>query len=149
MTRYWLGAIMLVVGIISAFQSPINAALARRTGSIQASAVSFGVGALALFCVAGILTLAVHEPFFGGLGDAPRWMFIGGVVGAIFVATQTFLIPRLGAAGLTGGVIAGVLIGSILIDRFGLFGLAKHAITVPRLVGVGLLLGGAVLVIRR
>jgi transporter family-2 protein len=149
MTRYWLGAIVLAVGVISAFQSPINASLARRTGSVQATALSFAVGTVVLLCGAVVLTLIVKEPFFRGLGRAPWWMFLGGLLGAIFVTTQTLLVPRLGAAGLIGGIIAGLLIGSIIIDRFGLFGLARYAITAPRLVGAALLLGGAALVIRR
>ena len=149
MTKYWLGVIVLAVGIISAFQSPINASLARRTGSVQATALSFTVGALVLLCAAGILTLTVHEPFSRGLGGAPWWMFTGGLIGAVFVATQTFLVPRLGAAGLIAGIIAGLLIGSIVIDRFGLFGLQRHAVSAPRLVGAALLVGGAGLVIWR
>ena len=76
-------------------------------------------------------------------------MFTGGLIGAIFVTTQTLLVTRLGAAGLIGGIIAGLLIGSIIIDRFGLFGLQRYAITAPRLIGAALLLGGAALVIQR
>ena len=109
MTKYWLGAIVLAVGIISAFQSPINASLAKRTGSVQASGVSFAVGALVLVLVAVILTLGVHEPFSRGLGGTPWWMFTGGLIGAAFVTTQTLLVPRLGAAGLLGAIIAGDL----------------------------------------
>lgn len=149
MTKYWLGGMLLAVGIISAFQSPINASLARRTGSVQATAISFGVGILALLCAAGVVALVAHEPLFRGLSGAPWWMFVGGLIGAAFVSSQTILVPRLGATALIGVMIAGLLIGGIIVDRFGLFGLQRYAITVPRVIGALLLLGGAALVIRR
>ena len=149
MTRYLLGVIVLVVGIAFAFQSPINASLARRTGAVQASAVSFAVGALALFCVSAIIAALAQRQFLGGVAGAPWWMFVGGLIGAVFVTTMTFLVPRLGAAGLIAGIIAGQLIGSMLIDQLGLFGLERNTITGPRFIGAALLLGGAALVIRR
>jgi bacterial/archaeal transporter family-2 protein len=59
------------------------------------------------------------------------------------------VVPQLGVAGLLAGSIAGQLAGGLMIDRFGLLGMPQNPITTGRLVGVALLVAGAVLVLRR
>ena len=44
-----------------------------------------------------------------------------------------------------GFVIAGQLLAGLAIDGFGFFGLPSIALTTPRLLGAGLLLGGALM----
>ena len=144
-TRYLLGAAMLVVGITAAMQPPINAALARRTGDLESATISFAVGTVALFLVA----LFLGGGSFGDVRGAPMWQLTGGLVGALFVWSTIVMVPRLGAAGLVAGVIAGQLVGGLVIDRFGLFGLPVTAITWPRMLGLLLLLVGGALVVRR
>jgi transporter family-2 protein len=70
----------------------------------------------------------------------------GGIFGAIYIAASIFLVSRLGAATVIALLIAGQLIGSIVFDHFGLFGLPEHHVTLPRALGAALLLGGAILV---
>ncbi len=82
-------------------------------------------------------------------GSAPWWAFVGGLLGAAYVTVALVAVRTLGAAGLTAAVITGQLAISVLIDRFGLLGVAKHPVTAPRIAGLVLLVVGVVLVVRR
>jgi len=147
MTRILVGGIMFAMGLLAAMQPPVNAALARRTGSpLAASSVSFIVGSLALVAV----TLALGQgATFSLVRGAPLWQLCGGLIGAVFVFGTVLFIPRLGAAGVIGAMVAGQLAGGALIDRLGLFGLPQIALTPVRLLGLGLLVVGGLLVVHR
>ncbi|MHB8870127.1 MAG: DMT family transporter [Thermoleophilia bacterium] len=143
--RYLLGAAMFGVGIIAALQPPVNAALAKRTGSLEATAVSFAIGTIILLAVA----LLVGQGSLTAVRHAPVWQLSGGLIGALFVWATVILVPKLGAAGLLAGIIGGQLAGGVLIDRFGLFGLPQVGLTWPKALGLLLLVVGGMLVVRR
>jgi transporter family-2 protein len=145
MTRYLLGAATFVAGLLAALQPPINAGLARRTGTLEAATISFAVGFAAILLVA----LVAGRGSFAGIRTAPWWQLMGGLIGATFVWVNLAVVPHLGVAGLLAGSIAGQLAGGLMIDSFGLLGMARNPITPGRLVGVALLVAGAVLVLRR
>jgi transporter family-2 protein len=134
-----------VVGLLAAMQPPINAALARRGGPFSAATVSFMVGTLALL----LITFLVERPNFSGLRSAPTWQYTGGFLGAIFVFSTILLVPRLGATGMIAALVGGQIAGSILLDHFGLFGLARVAPTPARLLGLAFLVLGGLLSVRR
>jgi transporter family-2 protein len=69
-------------------------------------------------------------------------MWIGGITGAIYVATTLALIPRIGAANLIVCVIAGQMVVALLLDHFGLLGLPVKHITTVRVVGVVIMIVG-------
>jgi bacterial/archaeal transporter family-2 protein len=71
------------------------------------------------------------------------------VMGAIVVLSITFAAPRIGTFATIGLLIAGQLAMGVLIDAFGLFGLEQIPVNTARLVGLLLLAGGAVLVLKR
>ena len=77
---------------------------------------------------------------------APWWSWLGGSLGAFFVAVTVILAFKLGATGLMAWIIAGQLIASIMLDHTGALGFAVREVSWQRLAGVALLLGGAVLV---
>jgi bacterial/archaeal transporter family-2 protein len=88
----------------------------------------------------------------GGILDGlrePPWLWLNGVMGAIVVTTITFAAPRIGTFATIGLLIAGQLAMGVLIDAFGLFGLERIPVSVPRAVGLALLAVGAVLVLER
>lgn len=145
LTRYLLGAAMFGVGALAALQPPINAELARRTGSLEAAVVSFAVGTVVLVLV----TLVLGTGSFAAVRHAPLWQLSGGLVGAVFVWSTIALVPRLGAAGLLAGIIAGQLAGGVLIDRFGLLGLPQAGVSWTKALGLAMLLVGGMLVVRR
>jgi transporter family-2 protein len=134
-----------LVGGLIALQAPINAELGRATGSLPAALVSFLVGTVVLLL---IVILSGHT---GGVTSAfdVRWYYlIGGVLGACYVTVALISVRSIGAGGVAAATITGQLTAAVVIDRLGVLGLERTALTVPRLIGVGLLLAGTFLIVR-
>lgn len=135
-----------VAGAMIPFQAGINAQLAHWIHSpVRAAFVSFVVGTIALL----VLSVAIWRPLPSGsrIADAPWWVWIGGLLGAFYVAGSVVVAPRLGAAVLLAAVVAGQLLASLLVDQFGWVGFREHHISAGRAIGMALVLGG-VLVVR-
>ena len=73
-------------------------------------------------------------------------LVVGGLLGAIFLSLNVMLAPRLGVAATFSFVIAGQLIAALTIDRLGLFALEVRELSVGRIVGVALVIAGAIMV---
>lgn len=98
----------------------------------------------------GLLAAALCDPLPSAAIAAriPWWAWSGGLFGAIYIALAIFLVPQLGAATFVGILLAGQLLTSVTFDHFGWLGLPQRSIDLQRLIGVGLLIGGVVLVRR-
>jgi bacterial/archaeal transporter family-2 protein len=133
----------LVAGLFLPLQAGVNTRLAHFVGGpVRASMVSFAVGAIVLLAVVLLFyrSGAVHAR------SAPWWAWLGGFLGAFYV-TATVVVPvRIGAAPFFAILVAAQLVMGVLIDRFGLIGFPERGLSPLRLVGVALLVGGAVLV---
>jgi transporter family-2 protein len=70
-------------------------------------------------------------------------------MGVFIVLTITVAAPRVGVVAVTALLIAGQLGTAVLIDRFGIFGVDRIALSWPRVVGIALLVAGAALTLRR
>jgi transporter family-2 protein len=137
----------VLAGAFVALQPPVNSRLGRSVGTVQAATISF-VGGLLLLLVAVSIADGGFGAF-GRLGRAPWWALIGGLFGAVLVSVGLVAVRSLGASGFTAAMIAGQLSGSLIIDRFGLVGVARQQITAQRLFGVALLAVGVALVVRK
>jgi transporter family-2 protein len=125
----------------------MNATLARVIGSpLWASVIQFAIGLLALI---GFAIVAGARASTGGLGQVPAWGWLGGLLGAAYVASVTLLGPRLGGMTLVALVIAGQLLVALAVDQYGILGYPQIPVTPTRLLGAVLLLAGAVLIMRR
>jgi transporter family-2 protein len=136
---------MAAVGGVIALQPPINAGLGRATGSLAAALVSFLVGTLILALIVGLSGQA------SGLGSTfdVRWYYLlGGVLGALWVASSLVAVKSIGAGSVVAATITGQLIGAVVADRLGILGLSETPITFDRALGVALLLVGTYLVVR-
>jgi len=140
---YMLAA--MLVGILISAQPPLNAVLASHIGS------SIGATIISIF-VALICMLAISVVFGAGeltrqtLSSVPWWAFLAGAIGAIFVASGVVITPVTGALVYFVCLIAGQLIGATLVDQYGALGLNVREISIPRMIGVALVIAGAVLV---
>lgn len=133
------------IGAAISVQPPINATMARGLGSpLLAASISIFIS----FVMVAVLWLSWGK----GAGDMsqvpmlPWWVIIGGIVGVVFVAGGVVVAPVLGVALFFVCVVAGQLIGSTLIDQFGLFGLAIKPVSTMKFAGIVLVLLGAALV---
>ena len=137
--------VCLLAGALMPLQAGVNAQLARWVGHpVTASLVSFAVGTLALFAYSA--ALRPELPTFGALVAAPWWVWVGGLLGAVFVTAAAAFAPRLGAATFISVTIAGQVLVSVLLDHFGAVGFAARPVTPLRLLGALLLVGGVLLV---
>jgi transporter family-2 protein len=141
---YLLG---LGVGIGLVVQVGMNSTLRALLGSpIVAAFISFLVGTAAL---AAYLALArTPLPLRSQLGLVPAWAWLGGVLGAFYVASSVVVGPRLGAATLLALVVLGQLLTSLVVDHFGWLGFPQHPLTQARVLGALLLFGGVLLITR-
>jgi len=142
-------AILLAIaaGCFVGLQAPVNARLGRQVGALQAATVSFTIGTLALILVASLSSGGLSS--IGSVGRAPWWALIGGVLGAFYVTVALLTVRTLGLSGLTAIVVTGQLVIAVVVDRFGLLGIAKQQIGASRIIGLMLLIAGVVLVVRK
>lgn len=135
----------LLVGVGIAAQGAVNSELARHVGQIRAVAISISVSAVLVLVV---LLLRPGPGSFAAVAHAPRWAFAGGVLGVAILAATIVAVPRIGVAATTGGIVAGQVIASAIIDRFGLLGMAVRPLTPGRIAGLALIVLAVGLVTR-
>lgn len=132
-------------GGLIALQAPINAGLGRSTGGLPAAFFSFAVGTIAL------LAIILLSGKAGGLSSTfnVSWYYLlGGLLGAIYVSNALIAVSVIGAGGVAAATVTGQLTASVVIDRFGLFGLDQVPLSAERVLGIALLLAGTVLIVR-
>lgn len=135
----------LAAGSAMAFQVVFNTQLRAHAGTpMQATLISLSIGALAAL----IYSLAAGYPWptLAQLGNAPWWSWAGGFVGVFYLWSSVVVSPRLGVALTLGGVIAGQIAASVIIDHFGLLGTTVRPATLGRIAGVALMATGIALV---
>jgi transporter family-2 protein len=139
-------AFALFAGVLMAVQAPTNALLGKASGSpVVAAFISFIVGTVAL----GALVAAGSGRLFAPeLKSLPWYAWLGGLYGAFFVAIAAFGAPKVGVGPLLTAAIGGQLIGAIILDHYGLLGLARQPVSIEKVGGVLLVLLGAWLVRR-
>ena len=143
----YLIMLALGAGAVLPIQAALNSRLGRELGNPMLAALgSFVAGCLVLL----LYLLATRTPFPGATAIAriPPMLWVGGILGGIYVTLVIIVTPRIGVAPTMGLVVAGQLALSILLDHFGALGLDKHPINVGRLVGAALLAAGVILVKR-
>ena len=140
-------ALALVAGVSVVIQQVLNANLRSELNSaVWSGFMSYLLGVL---CMVG-LAIMLREPIpsAGVVARIPWWAWSGGLFGAIFIALSILVAHQLGAATLIALLVTGQMTASIIIDHFGWLGLTQKPVDLARLIGVGLLIGGVVLIRR-
>lgn len=135
----------LIAGAVVPLQAASNAALGRELGHpLWAALTSLLVSTVVLIAV--IAVLRIPQPSIAEALRGPWWLWIGGLSGVVYVAMATFLTPRLGASNFILFVMVGQVIAAMIIDHFGLLGLAEKPANLTRMAGVLIVLFGLVMV---
>jgi len=131
-------------GAVLPFQAGANAELADWLNSpARAAFVSFLTGTLPLAVAAALVFKPL--PSWGRLGAAPWSVWVGGALGAFYVAASIVSAPKLGAATLIGLVVAWS--GARLAPRRPLrLGFEPKHVTAGRVAGMAMTGAGVALV---
>lgn len=133
----------LAIGMMLPLQGLVNARLGAQVGGpVVAAFVSFLVGTVLL----GAYLLLTRTPLaVGGDTRLPPWIWTGGLLGALYVACFTLLMPRLGAASLICLAILGQVTASLVFDHFGVLQAPRRADPL-RIAGAILMIVGVLMV---
>lgn len=138
--------IPFLAGVGIPIQAGINGQLALRVQSpIMAALVSFAAGTVALLVL--VLALRLWPSGEAWRGVQP-WHLLGGLLGAIFIASTAYSASRIDAVLMTALVLAGQLLTAVLLDHWGALGFAQKSISFARVGGLGLILAGIWLIRR-
>jgi bacterial/archaeal transporter family-2 protein len=125
-------------GILISLQARANGELSLRLNNgLQAAFISFG---------SGLILIAIISAFNPTIKSGARrlraavvakeiapWTLFAGALGGTFVAVQTQIVPLIGVAIYSVASIAGQGATSLIVDRIGLTGGGKKAITPRRI----------------
>ena len=142
-----IGYILVAVsiGVLVSLQPSINAVMARGlSSSLLASTISISIS----FCLIILAwrLLGKGDGEISHIRHLPWWIVFGGVAGMVFVVGGVMVAPVLGLALFFVCIIAGQVLGSTIIDQFGAFGLPVKPAGSMKLLGLGFVLTGVVLV---
>lgn len=137
----------LLTGVAMSVQSGVNSGLRHGFGNpLLAAVTSFGTGFLALVLVQ--LSIGNPAPPLDTMRQISWWKWTGGLIGACYVTTVIVTISKIGPGNLLSLSVAGQLIAAVVLDHYGLLGFAPHPANVWRLLGVAMIIGGVLLVVR-
>ncbi len=148
--RRWGLALGLLIGAGVAVQGRINGELgARLEDGVAAAVVSFGSGFVLL-----LIAVALSPRLRAGLrgvrgalasGELRYWQLLGGLCGALFVASQSLAVAAVGVTAFTVGAVSGQLVSSLVVDRLGIGPQGRTPVTAARLGGAVLAVGAVLL----
>ncbi len=139
----------ILAGGMLPIQGVVNSQLGRALDSVVlATLISFIVGSLTLLVVFLYRNNWSAGSNLQGLQDVPPILYIGGILGAIYVTAVAALIPKIGVANTMIAVILGQVLLSMLLDHLGVLGIEVRALSWSRILGASLVVFGLVLVAR-
>lgn len=143
--KYLFFILPALAGLTITTQAGVNSQLKVAVNNPWIAAfISFLVGTILL----GLYIVATRQPVpsLTQLRGIELYKYSGGLLGAFFVTVIIFSVQKIGSANVFALVIAGQLLVALLYDHYGLFGFRQSAINWVKLLGVGMLIGGAYLI---
>ncbi|KAA3512343.1 DMT family transporter [Agrobacterium rosae] len=109
----WI-AMAFTGGVFVALSRQVNGRLSLSNSPLIASFWNHIVG----FIVLTALGLIIGGLLPAGAAEAPWYAFIGGPIGVIFIASGSWLVPRIGAVNTALLVISGQMVSGVMLDLF-------------------------------
>lgn len=136
------------VGIAMTIQTAINSQLREYLYSpLQAALLSFLVGTIAL--AAMVFFQPAEKPNLDTLQQIPWFLWLGGCLGGYAISVSIYTAPKLGFLTLSGLIIFGQIVTSMIVDQYGLLGTEKTPVNWQRLLGGVVIFTGVLLTLQR
>jgi transporter family-2 protein len=141
--QIWLVILIgLIGGVGVGLQVPIAGAMGQRVGGIASSFIIHVSGAI----FSGLFLFLRGGEKIRDWNTLPWYMLMAGIFGLILYLTINVTLPRLGSTMMVSLIIVGQLMAGVVIDHFGLLGVATRHIDLPRAIGLAVLVLGAYLI---
>jgi transporter family-2 protein len=164
---FWI-AVVVALGMTQALQVALLGAMNRARGPFEAAFVSI-LGTLTGLTLAltvrglqgsrpalpapfdqpavtGAIALVTGTLLLMALRGLPGGFVVTGLLAMPYLLAASYLAPKIGVGLFIAALITGQLGGGVMLDQFGAFGGATRGVDAVRLLGVGALLLGVVLV---
>ena len=141
-------AFVLFAAALLPAQAACNAAVNRAIGQPVIAILISILGSLVTIVTFGLLAGRLFQVPVGRFAAVPWWAWVAGVGGAVFVAAQATMVPKLGAALFTSLAVTGQVAMAMTLDHFGALNLPQHTASPVRVVGAVLIVIGMTLVAR-
>ena len=141
-TKIVFAVLAMGAGVAAAMQAAINAGLAKSAGIGSALVVNTVV---VLIATIGLWAATGAKNTFFPAG-ASWTLYLGGLFGFVIIASLTFVFPKIGAAYAVALMVGGQCVAALIVDHFGLMGMPRDPLTIQRVIGVGLVTAGALVV---
>ena len=138
-----LYVLTMFLGVVLAVHLAMNG----KVGSVLNNA---RVGNALFWCIGAVGAVAIGLTGWQGGALAPLkqvnpLLLTAGVLGACLVFAIAWLIPQVGAASVMITLLAGQVLGGLLMSHYGWLGSPVQPVTLTRLAGVVVMIGGVVL----
>lgn len=134
--------IAVISGLLMSMQGVFNTQVTKTTGMWVANA--FVQFTAFLVCIA-IWAISDRTSFGTLLKVEPRYMLIGGILGAGITYTVIKAMDMMGPAKAVMMIVTAQIIVAYLIELFGLFGVEKQPFSWRKVIGILLAAGGIIL----
>lgn len=136
----------IIAGICMGSQPAINGFFSKEVTTKVAVFVSLIISTLIFLGINMVNT--DWNNFRKVLSVHPFYVIAGGVLGAIIIYYAAKVVPILGSTTAISIFIVVQLTVSVIMDHFGLFGLAQSAVSLNKIIGILLLLSGLSFIVR-
>lgn len=134
--------IAVISGLLMSVQGVFNTQVTKTTGMWVANAfVQFTAFSV---CIA-IWAISDRTSFGTLLKVEPRYMLIGGILGAGITYTVIKAMDMMGPAKAVMMIVTAQILAAYLIELFGLFGVEKQPFSWRKVIGILLAAGGIIL----
>jgi transporter family-2 protein len=139
----WI-VVAFLAGAFLPLQGGLNALLGKEVKSpMFASLISFIIGTL---LIALYIVVTGQSLSWEGMRNVPWYGWLGGLFGAYCLTAIILAFPNLGPGLTFGLLVAGQMMISVILEHFGILIAEPHSISLMRVLGVFLVMGGVVMV---
>ncbi len=133
----------IFLGVVLAVHLSMN-------GQVGASLKNPRVGNALFWCIGALAAVIIgatgwQSGAFDGLKDVNPILLTAGAMGACLVFAIAWLIPREGAAAVMIMLIAGQVLGGMVLSHFGWLGSPIQRVSLMNILGAAVMIGGVLL----
>ncbi len=136
--------IVFVLGVLLPIQAGMNTRMGESAESpAYASTLSFLVGTIGLILY---LLVTRQSVSWTGIRDAPPYLWIAGIMGAVYVTVIIYAFPKLGPGLTFGLVVAGQMVMSVVLEHFDVLVEEQSSVNAMKIFGIALIIVGVVII---